>query len=104
MWQYSDKPTALRLSRDGLHVETSRGASVTLRTARNLWRALQSVRGADAAARAELVARFPSVDGFTLREIRDDGAAVIGCHTLHADEVDAFAAARGWSAAAAVAA
>ncbi len=96
LWQYSGEATALRLSRDGKHVETSRRASVTIRTARSLYRAIVGVKGASDETRAAMVESFPDVDGFRLRTIRADGCAVVGCHTLEWPEIAAFATARGW--------
>lgn len=96
LWQYSGEATALRLSRDGKRVETSRGASVTIRTALALYRAIAGVRGETDETRIATVKSFPDVDGFQLRSIGADGSAVIGCHTLEWPEIAAFATARGW--------
>ena len=97
LWQYSGESTALRLSRDGKHVETSRGASVTIRTARALYRAIVGVKGASDETRAAMVESFPDVDGFRLRAIGADGSAVIGCHTLEWPEIERFAISQGWA-------
>lgn len=97
LWQYSGEATALRLSRDGKHVETSRGASVTIRTARALYRAIVAVKGASDETRAAMVESFPDVDGFRLRAIGADGSAVIGCHTLEWPEIERFAISQGWA-------
>lgn len=89
-----DAPTLLRLSKDGASVETSRGASVPVEDAQRLWRAIQHARfaGGFIPPRADDV----RVGAFSLREIRADGTAVIGCHTLRYEETSAFAKAQGW--------
>lgn len=96
LWQYSGEATALRLSRDGKHVETSRGAAITIRTARRLFAEVSRSVGTSEEYRAAIVAAARDVDGFTLREVRADGSIVVGCHTLEWSEIAAFATARGW--------
>jgi hypothetical protein len=85
--------TMLRLSRNGLKVETSRGAEVPVADARNLWRMV-----ARCVATATGLKTPPpvSVGQFQLREIHADGTCIVGCHTLDYSETRAFASAQGW--------
>lgn len=96
LWQTTGEATALRLSRDGKHVETSRGAAITIRTARRLFAEIARSVGTSDEYRAAIVTAARDVDGFTLREVRADGSIVVGCHTLEWPEISAFAAAREW--------
>lgn len=84
-------PTALRVSTDGSRVETSRGASVTLRGARIAWARLRSMTSAFTFNGEKL-----DVEGFAAREITADGALVIGCHTIPRAEMVALATSQGW--------
>lgn len=89
-------PTALRLSNDGTAVQTSRGASVPVSDARKLWGMIKLCRATGEHVLAQCGDHRIPVGAFELREIRADGTAVIGCHTLEYSETSAFAAAQGW--------
>lgn len=91
---YSDKPTELRLSKDGASVETSRGADVPIRDAKLLWTLIHATR----LNRQPITdtAQFGDVGAFRLREIDADGNATIGCHTLTYVVTRAFAESQGW--------
>ena len=86
-----DMPPMLRLSADGRHIETSRGAVVPASIAPRLWRLIENARGGDAAA-VSASFRGLHVGPFTLEEIRADGSAVIGCHDIPHAEMAALAA------------
>lgn len=94
IYSMHDMPTALRLSRDGASVETSRGASVPKRDAFNLWRLITMRK---ASAQAWRPTETMAVGSFQLREILANGDAIVGCHTLTYAETSAFAAAQGWA-------
>lgn len=92
--RYFDNPTMLRVMGDT--VETSRGAIVPLDDARILWRSVMlcklgnraySVPPGDALAVGE----------FTLRSIRADGTAIVGCHEIPYSESERVAIAQGWN-------
>lgn len=90
---YAYPDTLLRLSRNGRHVETSRGASVPVSDARRLWRLVaQCVATATGLTTPPPVA----VGAFELRSISREGCCIVGCHTLDYSESLAFAAAQGW--------
>ena len=91
---YHDKPTAIRLSRDGTEVETSRGASVPIADARKVWGLISYCKAHGAYAGGPDTA---PVGAFSLRSIDAGGTAVIGCHTLEYAETLAFATAQGWN-------
>jgi hypothetical protein len=83
-------PTVLRIVGD--MVETSRGARVSLEAARRLWPLVQVCRAGGLTREYEDGLK---VDGFELREIRADGTAVIGCHTLSYEAMRPIAAQLG---------
>lgn len=92
---YSD-PTMLRLSEDGESVETSRGAEVPVEDARRilrLWRTWQHSGPPSCSPWPH--GEGPRVGAFTVREVRADGALIIGCHVLEADELARMADALG---------
>jgi hypothetical protein len=91
--EYPD--TLLRLSSNGLHVETSRGASVPVKDARNLWRMVSRAQRWNDPVNIPPSKPF-AVGDFELRNIRADGTCVVGCHTLTFEETRAFATAQGW--------
>lgn len=96
LWRFAGEDTALRVSRDGKHVETSRGATITMRTAHELYRRALSMIGRDDAEREKAARLCPHVDGFAMREFCADGSIVVGCHTLKWPEIARFANARNW--------
>jgi hypothetical protein len=87
--------TVFRLRADGVTVESSRGAQVTLKDARRLW---ALIRAAVAAGRSAAWAygSGPRVGPFHLAHIGADGSAVVGCHTITAGEARTFARAMGF--------
>lgn len=91
-----DGPTMLRVSRDGDSVETSRGAEVPVEDAKRILRLWRGWRR-DGLPRVSEWAHGegPRVGAFTLRQIRADGALIIGCHELLADELERVADALG---------
>ena len=89
-------PIMLRVSRDGESIETSRGARVPIEDARRilrLWRTWQHSGPPSCSPWPH--GEGPRVGAFTLREARTDGALVIGCHVLGADELARMADALG---------
>ena len=92
--QYFGEPTMLRLSRDGESIETSRGAEVPVEDARRVLRLRRDFPGAREWPHGE----GPRVGAFTLREVTADGALVIGCHRLEADELERIAGELGVTA------
>ena len=93
--QYGD-PTMLRLSEDGESVETSRGAEVPVEDARRilrLWRTWQHSGPPSCSPWPH--GNGPRVGQFTLREVRADGALIIGCHVLESEELARMADALG---------
>lgn len=92
---WGNLPTALRISRDGLSVETSRGASVPLMDAIRLWRRIQECY-AQCEAWPDIPGAVAPIGAFQLRKIRADGTAIVGCHTLTYAETSALAASQGW--------
>lgn len=89
-------PTMLRVSRDGMRVETSRGAEVPVEDARRilrLWRTWQHSGPPSCSPWPH--GAGPRVGHFTLREVRADGALVIGCHVLDPEELWRMADALG---------
>lgn len=82
-------PITLRLSRDGLNVETSHGAEVPIADARMLLRLVESVRGNGGfvdETRGDVI----KVGAFRLREIATNGDTTIGCHSIKWDEIERF--------------
>lgn len=89
---YLDSPTLLRVH-DG-RIETSRGATVGMASARRLWDMARSIK---AAGTSQGFARGSfDVDGFALRHIDADGTVTIGCHVLRMEHMAPVAAALGW--------
>jgi hypothetical protein len=77
-------PTMLRVSRDGMRVETSRGAEVPVEDARRI---LRLWRDRGDTSREWPHGEGPRVGQFTLREVRADGALIIGCHVFEPEEL-----------------
>lgn len=89
-------PTMLRVSSDGDSVETSRGAEVPVEDAKRVLRLWRGWRRDGLPNVSEWAhGEGPRVGAFTLRQIRADGALVIGCHELLADELERVADALG---------
>lgn len=92
LWQYHEFPTLLRISADGETVETSRGAEVSKQAARRAWSLCNAARG------QSFDYNGPQIGAFTLREVRENGDMVIGCHTLKFAELERCAVALGFVA------
>ena len=88
----NDEPTALRVKGDV--IETSRGAVVPRSVAPGLWAAACTCRKNGETMRPE-TRGAAGVGDYSLREIRDDGAIVVGCHVLEFSELSRMAAALG---------
>lgn len=90
----SSIPCALRLSKDGEHVQTSWGADIPTAHAMRLWPLVLRVRAAGVAWGPGLQGPFP-VGVYTLRTIRGDGSIVVGCHDIAFSELEGIARALG---------
>lgn len=77
---FHDCPIALRVSQNGENVETSRGASISTTSARQLWNAIQS--------KANLIGQ--KIEHFTVEAI-DASRIVIGCHDIPMSEIERIA-------------
>ena len=86
-------PVALRLSRDGQHVETSHGAAVPVDAARMLWRA---VSYAHSTGTEHVPSECHAVGHFPLGRIEANGDCVVGCHAIAFAESQRFAQSQGW--------
>jgi hypothetical protein len=87
-----DLPPMLRIN--GSNIETSHGAIVPKSAAPRLWGLAERARA------GEDVSRFYGlhVGPFTLHELKPDGSAVVGCHSLEYAEMRACAVALGLEA------
>jgi hypothetical protein len=89
----TDVPTLLRLIDGGKVIETSRGARVPVSVAPALAESIFSTRRDGKAwvvPSSFIAAGRAAVGDYTLREIRADGALVVGCHVLEFAEVSAM--------------
>lgn len=82
-----DLPTMLRLSKDGVNVETSKGADIPVTHAKRLWPLIQDVR----AKGVPLHNREFRLGHYTLTHIRHDGGIVVGCHDIAYEEIEGIA-------------
>ncbi len=80
-------PTMLRLSKDRLHVQTSKGADIPVNHAVRLWPLIENVR----AVGKPLTNRDFRLGHYTLTEIAADGSIVVGCHNISYNEIAAMA-------------
>jgi hypothetical protein len=80
-------PDALRLSKDGQNVETSRGANIPVSHAKRLWPLIENVR----AVKQPLTGRDFKLGHYTLTEIKADGSIVVGCHNISYAEIETIA-------------
>lgn len=88
-------PTFLRLTPDGLTVQTSRGAEVSASEAKQLLPLILEVRKrGEPWQAAGLNGR--AVDGFAVKSIGADGSLTVGCHVIPWAEVERFAVSVGW--------
>lgn len=78
--------TALRLSKDGTNVETSRGADIPVSHAKRLWPLIENVRMLG----KELVREF-HLGHYNLSRIEADGSIVVGCHQIPYSEIEGIA-------------
>lgn len=78
--------TYVRLSRDGRHVETSKGVVVPFADALRLFRLCRIHR--DKAEGIQFIMRDVEVGGYRINHIGDDGSCVVGCHRLSYDEME----------------
>lgn len=78
-----DMPPLLRVV--DREIQSSQGAIVPVSAAPRLWRLIERVRGGDHDAGRAFEGLH--VGPFTLREIRADGSAVIGCHDIPYSEL-----------------
>lgn len=83
---YLNMITALRLSKDGTEVETSRGASIPVTHAKRLWPLIENVR----AVKQPLVRSF-NLGHYHLSVINADGSIVVGCHNIPYSEIERIA-------------
>lgn len=79
--------TALRLSKDGTEVETSRGATIPVSHAKKLWPLIENCRKVGKG----LEDRNVRLGHFTLTRIGGDGSIVVGCHNIAYSEIEAIA-------------
>ena len=86
----------LRLSADGRAIETSWGATVPRAVARVLLPLVARARAGDAASVTREHAGL-RVGHFTLNSVGDDGALVIGCHSIAYSEIEHMAGLLGMS-------
>jgi hypothetical protein len=84
---YLDGLAFLRVS--GHTVQTSQGAEVPLH---HVQRALPLVLGAIYTGRAYTPKSEVRLGNYTLREIREDGTVIVGCHYFSRQEIERFAA------------
>lgn len=79
---YGNPDILIRLAKDGKHVETSRNAQITVRTAKRLWPFIKQAHDTDTAITMDL-----DVDGYRLRGIDREGNLTVGCHFIKYDEL-----------------
>ena len=89
--RYFSNPIMLR--KKGTMVETSAGAFVPVKEARQLWQMVQTCKQE---ARHLVPLKAYPVGEFTLLEIDANGNATVGCHLLDYAECEMFARAQGW--------
>lgn len=81
--------TYVRLSRDGAHIETSKGVVVPFEDALRLFRLCAVARKRATAVPYILEsANTPQIGGYLLSSITDTGDCVVGCHRLSFDEME----------------
>lgn len=86
--------TALRLSKEKTHIETSRGASVPVEVAPWLWRAATRCKTHGIEYTPAHSER--QVGDYRLTMIHPDGTLVVGCHTIPFSELELIAERLGW--------
>lgn len=86
--------TALRLSKEKTHIETSRGASVPVEVAPWLWRAATRCKTHGIEYTPAHSER--QVGDYRLTMIHPDGTLVVGCHTIPFTELELIAEQLGW--------
>jgi len=91
-WERADGATLLRRSKDGLHVQTSRGAEVAWNEALKLYTFAARIK-----AKGEPWTPPPDImcGPYQLRAIAANGDSTIGCHVLQYDEMQALAVREG---------
>lgn len=92
-----DGGTFLRLTADGLTVETSRGAEIPATEARRLLALILAVRKRGETWEPSGL-KAEAFGGFPVRSVAADGALEIGCHSLPWTEIERFAVSVGWCA------
>jgi hypothetical protein len=96
MLLYSAEPR-FRLASNGVEIESSLGARVSVAAGRILWRMIRRAVQTGAAMEFDY-GRGPHIGAFQVRAIRPDGSAVVGCHHITAAEAREFAAFMHWPA------
>ena len=86
LWGHPD--TMIRLAKDGKHVETSHGATITVRTAKRLWPMIKQAHDTKTAVTS--AAPF-DVDGYPFRSIDANGNLQVGCHFIKYAELERMA-------------
>ena len=88
-------PIALRLSADGAHLETSRGAEVPTSHAKTLWKTVQSIKASGQAYQHN--GHSIHVGDFRVDSISAEGELRAGCHTIPFATMAEFAGKVGWN-------
>jgi hypothetical protein len=84
--------TCLRISKDGLNIETSRGIVMTELEGENIWRLMQQGKSSGLSTKVHGV----RVSGFKLETIHSNGDAEGGCHLVPYSEGLQIAEHFGW--------
>jgi hypothetical protein len=87
-------PIALRLSSDGSHLETSRGAEVPTSHAKKLWKTVQSIKASGHAYQHN--GHSIHIGDFRVDSISAEGDLRAGCHTIPFSTMAEFAGKVGW--------
>lgn len=83
---------ALRMSKDGLWVETSWGARVPTEDAKRIWPLIFRIKARGVAFTNSDRSR---IGDFILNEVKPDGTVVVGCHTIAWEEIEHIAVTLG---------
>ena len=86
---------AFRLMADGVTVESTLGARVTVNAARRLWALIRATVNAGRDL-SWTYGAGPAVGPFRVSRIGSDGSAVVGCHDITANEARMFARVMQW--------
>ena len=87
--------TYFRIAANGEEIESSRGARVTIQAGSRLWKLIRAtVESGESKSWPD--GAGPAIGHFRARAIRADGSAIIGCHTISAQEARNFAEFMQW--------